>query len=91
MNLLKDNRNELLNRREIKTILEFKKNPGYEQAKKVLAEQLNVDENLIAIRELKSKFGRNTFLIDSFIYDSLEHKERFEPKKKKKKVEGGAN
>jgi ribosomal protein S24E len=85
MNTIKDFRNDLLKRREIKLVVEAEKNPGFENALKIVADGINAKEDLIVIREVKSKFGRNTFLIDAFVYDSADDRARIEPKKKEKK------
>jgi ribosomal protein S24E len=90
MNIVKDLKNDLLKRREIKLVMNAEKNPGMANASKLIAEHFKADESNIVVRELKSKFGRDTFLIDAFIYNSIEDKERIEPKKKLKKTAEGA-
>jgi ribosomal protein S24E len=91
MKVIKDFRNELLKRREIKIITEAEKNPGFAGALKMITEHFKVKEDVVVAREVKSKFGRDTFLIDAFIYDSSADKERVERKKKdKKSKEAGA-
>jgi ribosomal protein S24E len=49
---------------------------------------LKTKEENVVIRELKSSFGRDTFLIELFFYDSVMDKDNIEPKKKVKKKEG---
>jgi ribosomal protein S24E len=88
MQVLEDKENFLLNRREVKVIVEADKNPTYEEALNLLIEKFKVAGDTVAIRQVKGKFGRNTFLISAFIYKSKEDKEMFEPKKKEKKKEG---
>ena len=90
MNVIKDFRNDLLKRREVKIVVNAEKNPGFANALKSVAEKFKADENVTFVKEVKSKFGRDTFLIDAFIYDSFKDKERIEPKKKEKKKEGAA-
>jgi ribosomal protein S24E len=90
MNIIKDTKNDLLKRREVKLVMNADKNPGLAAAAKVIAEQLKVPEDTIVVKTLKSKFGRDTFLIDSCIYNSKEDKERIEFKKREKKTEGAA-
>lgn len=87
MNLIKDFKNDLLKRREVKLIITAEKNPGIASASQKIAEELKVNEDVIAIKTLKSKFGRDTFLIDAFIYNSVKDKETIEPRKKLKKGE----
>ncbi len=88
MDLIKDFKNELLNRREVKGIVTLGGNPGFAEAEKILSEELKADLEKVVVKNVISKFGRDTFLIDAFVYDSKEHKERIEPKikvKEKKK------
>ena len=85
MKIIKDFRNELLRRREAKLLITADKNPGIATSLKAIAEHFKVGEELIVVKALKSKFGRDSFLIDSFIYDSVSDKERIEPRKKEKK------
>lgn len=91
MNTIKDFRNDLLKRRELKLVVNAGKNPGFAEALKNVADKFKAKEENIVVREVKSKFGRDTFLIDAYIYDSAEDKANIEPKKKEKKKEGGAN
>ncbi|MBS3072044.1 hypothetical protein J4408_03570 [Candidatus Pacearchaeota archaeon] len=90
-NLLRDFRNNLLKRREIKLVFTSEKNPGFDFSAEKIASQFKTDKDLIVIRNVKSKFGRDTFLVDAFVYDSKKDKERVEPKPKiKKTTDGGA-
>lgn len=82
-----DNKNSLLKRREVKIIVEAKSNPGFSDAMKMVSEQFKAKEENIVVHNVKGKFGRKTFLIDAFVYDSKEDKERIEPKPKAKKAE----
>ncbi len=86
MKILQDKDNFLTNRKEVKVIVEAEKNPSYEDAEKVISKQFNVKENIV-VKKVKGKFGRKTFLISAFIYNSNEDKERFEPKDKKEEQE----
>lgn len=83
--ILSDEKNILFGRREIKAIVNAEKNPGFENALKLVSEQFKSPVENIALKTLKSKFGRDTFLINAMIYDSLKAKETFEPQKKVKK------
>ncbi len=89
METIRDFRNNLLKRKEVKVVFEAGSNPGFEESMKKVAQHFKADESKIALKNVKSKFGRNTFLIDAFIYDSAEDRERIEPKIKVKK-EGAA-
>ena len=84
MNTMKDFKNTLLKRREVKVLIQAEKNPGFQQAIQIIAQQFKVTEDVIAVKIVKSKFGRDTFLIDAFIYNSPADKLVFEPKPKVK-------
>ena len=86
MKPMKDNYNELLKRREVKIIIESESNPGFLKAGQAVADFAKKPEENIAVKEVKSAFGRNTFLIDAFVYDTKEMKDKIEPKKKEKKA-----
>ena len=85
MEVLKDFKNDLLKRREVKVIIHAKGNPGFEGATKTIDEQFKASPEVTIIKGVKSKFGRDSFLIDAFIYDSVKDKERIEPKPKVEK------
>lgn len=82
---MKDFKNELLNRREVKIIIDAKSNPGFDHGIEIVSKEFKVPRENIAVRNVKGKFGRGTFLIDAFIYENVKDKERIEPKEKIKK------
>jgi ribosomal protein S24E len=88
MNIIQDKDNFLFNRKEIRIIVEAEKSPSFEQASDIVSKEFKVEKDNIVIKEVRGKFGRNTFLISGFIYKTKEDKEKFEPKKKEKKKEG---
>lgn len=85
MNITSDFRNELLKRREVKIVLQSDKNPGLEQSRKIVADALKSTNEVVVVKALNSRFGRDTFSIDAFVYDSLKDKEKIEPRLKVKK------
>jgi len=85
MKFIEDKQNVLLKRREVKLIVESEKNPTMEGSCKLLAEHFKTTEENIAVKEIRGKFGRKTFLIEANIYNSKEDKDKTEPKKKAKK------
>lgn len=88
MNVLNDFRNELLKRKEIEIVLTAEKNPGMKDAAKDIAAKFKVGEEVVVVKAVRSRFGRDSFTIEAMIYDSVEDKNKFEPKKKEKKKEG---
>ena len=83
--ILENKENNLSSRKEIKVIVEALKNPSVEEAITLVAEEFKTHKENIAIKLIKGKFGRSTFLINAFVYKSKEDKEVIEPKKKVKK------
>jgi len=90
MEILQDKDNFLMNRKELKLIVEAAKNPSYPEAEAIIVEKFKTQPENIAIKQVKGKFGRDTFLISAFIYKTKEDKEKFEPKLKVKKAAPGA-
>jgi ribosomal protein S24E len=78
MEVIKDFKNGLLKRREVKVVVKEESNPGFTKALQIISEEFKAPEENIVMRGVGSKFGRNTFLIDAFIYDSVEDKKRIE-------------
>lgn len=87
MKILEDKNNKLLARNEIKVVAEAAKNPSMAEASKLIAEHFKSNEDSVAVKSVKGKFGRNTFLISANVYKSKEHKDATEPKLKAKRGE----
>jgi len=75
MEIKKDNKNELMSRREVSVILETGKTPSYAEASKLIADHFKSGEENVMVENVKGKFGRKTFLINASIYNSKELKE----------------
>ncbi len=80
METILDKKNELLKRREVKLVVEAESNPGFQEGVKIISKKFGASDDLIVMRGVKGKFGRHTFLIDAFIYDSLKDREIFHGK-----------
>lgn len=89
MEIVKETKNDLLKRKEILFKLDSDSNPGFETARKTLADKMKVEDDKIAIKFVKNNFGTHSFIVEAFVYNSKEDKERIEPKVKPKK--GAAN
>jgi len=83
MEILKDIKNDLQNRREIEVVVDAEKNPGLEDSVKFISSKFNSDVENIVINQIKGKFGRKAFLIAASIYGNKEAREKAEPKSKK--------
>ncbi len=76
-----DVRNELLNRREIEYVLTYAgATPSRAQVRGKLAATLNLNENLVVIDSLKTRFGAMELEGTARIYDSEMSRDRTEPK-----------
>ena len=82
MEIKREFRNELLGRKEMRLVLNSDSNPGFQEAIKHVVKKLNVEEDRIVINNVINRFGSSSFLIDFFVYDSVSHKNKIEPKKK---------
>ncbi len=81
----KQKNNLLLNRQELELIIEADITPSKQETAKFIADETKKPEDLIVIKNIKSKFGRKTFLIIAFVYDNKEDLEKIEGKPKQKK------
>ena len=92
MELISENINELLKRREL--ILNFEgKGISFEEAKKEIAKKFKIEEELIDVYNIIGKFGRHIFEVLADIYNSkedLEIMKKMRMSKKKKELEESA-
>ena len=80
MEVVKDFKNSLLNRREVEAVMESDGNPGFSGVSKAIVDELKADESLIVVKNVYSNFGSNEFTISAFVYGSIEDKEKVEGK-----------
>jgi len=88
MKITSDFRNDLLKRREVGFVMDSGSNPGLEEVREMVASEMKSDGERIIVKALRSNFGSGEFLIEALVYDTLEDRERIEPKKK---VKNGKN
>ncbi len=86
MEILQDTKNRLLERRELKFITPFTKNPSFPEMEELVAKEFKATKENIAVKAIKGKFGHDTFLIEALIYENLQAREKHEPRKKLKKT-----
>mgnify|MGYP001583543943 CR=1 FL=1 len=89
MKITSKSHNKMLKRHEIDAVVNSHKNPGFESVKNDIANDLNVNSDMIVVKEVMGSFGKHEFKIKAFIYESVKDKEMIEPKKKVKKTEAG--
>jgi ribosomal protein S24E len=75
MEIKKDFKNQLMQRREIEGILEFDKNPSFPEVAKIIADEFKSNEDQIMVENAKGTFGKKTFIIRASIYDTKELKD----------------
>lgn len=86
METIRDFNNGLLNRREVSLLVKSNTNPGFADSLKNIAEKFKAVEELIVVNNVYGKFGSSDFVVEAFIYSSVEDKKKLEKKKKEKKA-----
>jgi ribosomal protein S24E len=83
--IIKQEKNPFLQREEIIVEITSESSPNGAE----IISNLGYDESLTVVKKINTNFGRQTFLTEIVIYDSLEAREKIEtiPKKVKKKME----
>jgi len=85
MQIIENIRNELLKRNEIIALVESEKNPGFDEMKKQVSEQVGKSGENIEVFNIKGSFGSKEFKINANIYDSKEDLEKNKMKTKKQR------
>lgn len=85
MNILEKKKNLLLGREEIVFEIEQQKTPSFAEVEAMMHDKLKIDKGAIAIKSIKGLFGNKKFKVKAFLYDSVNEKEKIEPKRKAKK------
>ena len=86
MSTQKNFRNTLLKRKEIEMLVDSISNPGFQKATELVAAETKAAPETIALKAVRGNFGTHQFLIEAFVYDSVQDKDLIEPKKKVKKA-----
>ena len=83
--LIKENKAPLLARKRLTFEIDYpgSKTPSKDEIKKTIATLQKVKEELIAVRHIYQKFGKNQAKIIAHFYSTLKDLERYEPKSKK--------
>lgn len=85
MQIIKNIRNDLLKRNEITALVESEKNPGFDEMKKQVSEQVGKSGENIEVFNIKGSFGSKEFKISVNVYDSKEDLEKNKMKTKKQR------
>ena len=92
MKILSENKDLLLNRRRIIYELDHIKQatPKKDGIRKIIADGLKVDENLVNVRFIKSEFGSGKSKVTAYVYNDAKTFNDIEVYKKKPKVKKDA-
>ena len=85
-NILEEKINPLFLRKEIIAEVQAESVPSHVEVEKLISEKFKSPVENFKIKQIKGKFGSNTFRIIVFIYKTKEEKENIEPKPKAKKA-----
>jgi ribosomal protein S24E len=78
--------NPLLNRKEVKIVIESDSSLKADEVEKLISENLATHVDNIKIKQILGKFGSKKFTIIANVYHTKEDKEKTEQKKKDKKA-----
>ena len=83
--IIKQEKNPFLEREELILEIENSVTPTSEEVKK----EIGKNEDLIVIKKINTSFGKQTFIIEAFVYDNIDVKSEVEtiPQKIRKKME----
>lgn len=70
MELTKNIKNGLMKRQEVSYIVEGEKNPNFPEMKQKISAEIKKPEENIDVYAIQGKFGRDTFLVKAYVYDS---------------------
>ncbi|MFH1325304.1 MAG: hypothetical protein ABIH49_00850 [archaeon] len=85
--VLNEFENKLFNRKEISLEIETKITPKTEEIKKLISDKFSLPAGNVEMKKINGKFGSNNFIINAFVYNSEEDKNKIENKNKKTKSE----
>ncbi len=70
MEYKKNIKNQLMKRQEISFIVQSEKNPGFSETRRKISQESNKPEENIDVYGVHGKFGRDTFLVKAYVYDT---------------------
>ena len=87
MKIISKHKSNLIDRTEVtaELIHTGKPTPTTTEVKSQLAKSLDVDENLIIIKLIDTKFGHGLSRVNAYVYNNIDELKRTEVKQKKKK------
>ncbi len=91
LKIVKKDIKKLVERTEVYAEASEKKTPSNIEVQEAIVKELGKDKELVVVKRINQDYGRNKEKILAYVYDSLESKKKFEPKKKEKKTAEVAN
>tara|TARA_Y100000310_G_scaffold288212_1_gene313671 strand:+ start:13521 stop:14057 length:537 start_codon:yes stop_codon:yes gene_type:complete len=85
MELKSNTRNDLFKRDEVSYELESEKNPGFDEIRKKVSENIKKPEENINVYNIKGNFGSKLFKVDAYVYDSADDLNKAEQKTQKQR------
>lgn len=86
INVEKKENKPLLDREEVYVIVKERVTPSLTVMKEELAKKLEKKKELIVIKNIYPKYGKQEASVLAYVYNSEESLKKFEPKKKEKKT-----
>jgi ribosomal protein S24E len=88
MKIIKEEQHSLLNRRQLEIELEHEnaRTPTREESLKRIADNLKISPELIKIKSIFTKYGKNTSRVIANVYNNLESLKSIEEFRKKQKA-----
>ena len=88
LDILDDKENKVMHRKEIRLkVSGFGATPNKEEIKKSLTAKVNANESNVVVDRVDQKYGKSEAVCYVKVYESVEFKDKFEPKVKPKKGE----
>lgn len=86
MNIISEEHNKLLNRKELVIEISFTaQTPSNIEMQKQIAENKKVDEKLVIVKQIQGIYGDKRAKVIAYIYDDIKSLTQIEPKPKEKK------
>lgn len=85
LHVKQDKKNALLHRKEVDGTISYQgATPSNAQLQEALSKKFGAPTDAIAVKHIYGSFGAQTATFEAHVYDSKEHHDKIEPKKKAK-------
>ena len=86
MEQTKNIKNAMMKRHEVSYLVEGEKNPNFSEMAKQISDEMKKPEENINVYGIQGKFGRDTFLVKAYVYDSKKDYDEIKVLSKTKKM-----